>query len=267
MKRIAFPAALVVAALAFAGPVAVAPAKESSATSAATKKKSSTKKKTTKKKTAPKPKALLVCRRGCPYSSIQKAVDAAKAGATVRIKPGKYTEGVTVKDTQDNLKIVGLGTKPQEVVLEGKGAKRADGNPAQNGVFVDGADGVEMRNMTAQNFPANGFFVRNCDGYVMDHVIAGFNRAYGLYAFNCLGGRMTYSVGYGHGDSAFYVGQTPVQEKPKQTLISHSEAYENVLGYSGTNSKYVDHPAVRVLQQRCRRGPEHAAVGEVPARP
>jgi len=124
-------------------------------------------------------------------------------------------------------------------VLEGKGAKRADGNPAQNGVFVDGADNVEMRNMTAQNFPANGFFVRNCDGYVMDHVIAGYNRAYGLYAFNCLGGRMTYSEGYGHGDSAFYVGQTPPQDTPKTTLLSHLEAYENVLGYSGTNSRYV----------------------------
>ncbi|WP_372789780.1 right-handed parallel beta-helix repeat-containing protein [Paraconexibacter sp.] len=242
MKRIALPAALAAAVMALAGPVAFASAEGPAASSAAAKKKTTkkktTKKKTTKKKTT-KAKALLVCRRGCPYSSIQKAVDAAKPGATVRIKPGTYTEGVTVKDTQDKLKIVGLGTKPEEVVLEGKGAKRADGNPAQNGIFVDGADGVEMRNITAQNFPANGFFVRNCDDYVMDHLVAGFNRAYGLYAFNCIGGRMTYSVGYGHGDSAFYIGQTPVQEKPKQSLISHSEAYENVLGYSGTNSKYV----------------------------
>jgi hypothetical protein len=51
---------------------------------------------------------------------------------------------------------------------------------------------------------------------------------------------MTYSEGYGHGDSAFYVGQTPTQETPVTTYLDHLTAYENVLGYSGTNSKYVD---------------------------
>ena len=70
-------------------------------------------------------------------------------------------------------------------------------------------------------------------------MIASFNRAYGIFAFNCIGGRMTKSVGFGHGDSAFYVGQTPDQENPKWTKLDHIEAYENVLGYSGTNSKYV----------------------------
>lgn len=235
MQRSIWIATLSALALTAAGPVAGA----SAASGAPTATSAATKKKTTKKKTTKKRKPLLVCRRGCPYKSIQTAVNDARPGATVRIKPGTYTEGVDVKADKDGLKIVGLGTKPEEVVLEGKGAKRPDGNPAQNGIFVDGADNVEMRNMTAQNFPANGFFVRNCDGYVMDRLIAGYNRAYGLYAFNCVGGRMTYSEGYGHGDSAFYVGQTPVQEKPKQTLLSHLEAYENVLGYSGTNSKYV----------------------------
>lgn len=201
-------------------------------------KKTTTQKKTVKKA---KKKALLVCRRGCPYSSIQKAVNAAKKGNTVRIKPGTYVEGVILTGhSKDGIKLVGLGLTPKDTVLEGKGAKAPDGNPAQNGVFVDGADNVEMRNLTAQNYPANGFFVRNCNGYVMDHDIAAFNRAYGLYAFNCIGGRMSYSVGYGHGDSAFYVGQTPLQDHPVKTLLDHNEAYLNVLGYSGTNSKYVD---------------------------
>lgn len=200
--------------------------------------KTTTHKKTTKKAKA---KALVVCRRGCPYSSIQKAVNAAKKNSTISIKPGTYVEGVILTGhAKDGIKLIGLGLTPKDVVLEGHGAKAADGNPAQNGVFVDGADNVTMKNMTAQNYPANGFFVRNCHGYLMDHDIAGFNRAYGLYAFNCIGGRITYSVGYGHGDSAIYVGQTPIQDNPEKTLIDHDEAYENVLGYSGTNSKYID---------------------------
>jgi hypothetical protein len=186
-------------------------------------------------------KKLEVCRRGCDFSSIQKAVDRAAKGATIRVRPGTYVEGVIVKgSSKDRLKLVGTGKKPAKVVLQGKGAKDKEGNPAQNGVFVDGADGVVMRNMTAKNYPANGFFVRNCDGYLMDRVVAGFNRAYGLYAFNCVGGRMTRSTGYGHGDSAFYVGQTPPQDDPKRTSLDHLVAYENVLGFSGTNSRYVD---------------------------
>jgi hypothetical protein len=222
-----------ITALACATITAMAP----QAATAAPKASSAAAKQAAKKKKKP----LIVCRRGCPYSSLQKAVNDAPKNATITVKPGRNVEGVDVKGhAKDGLKIVGGGTKPEQVVLEGKGAKRLDGNPAQNGVFVDGADNVVMRNMTARNFPANGFFVRNCTGYLMDHLIAGFNRAYGLYAFNCIGGRMTYSVGYGHGDSAFYVGQTPPQEKPVTTLLDHLEGYENVLGYSGTNSKYID---------------------------
>ena len=220
------PILLLVAATAATAMPAVAVAKAPSQAAAAKKKK--------------KKKTVTVCRRGCKFSSIQKAVNKVAKGGTVKVKPGTYVEGVVVKGhKKDNLKIVGTGKTAKKVVLEGKGAK-TDGNPAQNGIFVDGADNVTMRNMTARNYPANGFFVRNCDGYLMDDVIAAFNRAYGLYAFNCVGGRMTDSTGYGHGDSAFYVGQTPVQSKPKTTRLDHLVAYENVLGYSGTNSKYID---------------------------
>lgn len=188
-------------------------------------------------------KALVVCRRGCEFKSIQKAVDRAKKGGTVRVQPGTYVEGVTVKGhKKDGLKLIGTGKSAKKVVLQGKGAKDSEGNPASNGIFVDGADGVVMRNMTAKNYAGNGFFARNCDGFLMKNVIAAFNRSYGLYAFNCVGGRMTHSTGYGHGDSAFYIGQTPPQKKPnrKRTSLDHLIAYENVLGYSGTNSRYVD---------------------------
>ncbi len=189
---------------------------------------------------AKKPKTVTVCRRGCAYSTVQKAVDAVRKGGTVKVRPGTYVEGVVVKGRKkDGITITGTAA-PRKVVLQGKGAKDADGNPAQNGVFVDGADGVTLRRMTAKNYPANGFFVRNCDGYTMTRLVVAYNRAYGLYAFNCKGGRMTHSTGYGHGDSAFYVGQTPPQSKPKRTKLDHLTAYLNVLGYSGTNSKYVD---------------------------
>ena len=73
----------------------------------------------------------------------------------------------------------------------------------------------------------------------MKNLIAGFDHAYGMFTFECIGGRMTQSTGYGNGDSAFYIGGTPFQKKPVWSSVDHDTAYENVLGYSGTNSKYV----------------------------
>ena len=75
-----------------------------------------------------------------------------------------------------------------------------------------------------------------CHGYLMKNLVAAFNRSYGLFAKSCTGGRMTQSVGYGQGDSAYYIGETPPQAKPQWTSLDHLKGYENVLGYSGTNS-------------------------------
>jgi hypothetical protein len=190
---------------------------------------------------------VVVCKHGCDYRTIQDAVDHTGKNATIDVKPGKYVEGVIVKGHKhDGLTIEGTNKKkPKKVILEGKNAKDDQGNLAQNAIEGINVDGLRMLNMWGRNYAANGFFIRGtkkgqCNDYLMKNLVASFNRAYGLFAFGCIGGRMTKSVGYGHGDSAFYVGATPVQKKPKTTSLDHLEGYENVLGYSGTNSKYID---------------------------
>jgi hypothetical protein len=50
---------------------------------------------------------------------------------------------------------------------------------------------------------------------------------------------MQNSVGFGQGDSAYYVGETPFQDKPKKTILKNLDGHENVLGFSGTNAKFV----------------------------
>jgi parallel beta-helix repeat protein len=211
------------------------------------------------------------CKHGCRYRTIQKAVDAAgsfkfkspKAKVVVAIRPGKYVEGVVVDGTERRMDFEGLtieGTKKdrKRVILEGKNAKGELG-AAQNGIEVISVDGVVLRNMWARNFQSNGFFVhasreegQHCVGYTMDNLLASGNRSYGLFAKNCFGGKMVNSAGYHQGDSGFYVGETPCdkrnwnvyknepcQRKPQWTLLKNDRSYENVLGYSGTNSKYV----------------------------
>jgi len=190
---------------------------------------------------AKKGKTLEVCQHGCKYRTIQDAVDKAKKNYTIEVQKGTYREGVAFSGHRyDGLTITGVGKKAEKkVILQGKRAKDPEGQPANNGIEAIGADGVRVMNMTVKNYLANGVHFVDCDGYLAKNVIAAFNRSYGIFSFNCIGGRMTKSVGYGQGDSAFYVGATPEQAKPKWTKLDHLEAYENVLGYSGTNSKYV----------------------------
>jgi hypothetical protein len=229
------------------------------------------------KKKQQKTKVFEVCKHGCKFGTIQKGVNAAgsfkakkknkKVKAIVAIKPGKYVEGVVVDGTLkkknfDDLVIEGTKKSRKKVVLEGKNAKGELG-AAQNGIEAVSVDGLVLKNMWARNYQSNGFFIhasneegQHCDGYTMDNLLASDNRSYGLFAKNCFGGKMINSAGYHQGDSAFYVGETPCdsktwtnhgivpppkpcQKKPKWTVLRNDRSYENVLGYSGTNSKYV----------------------------
>jgi hypothetical protein len=195
---------------------------------------------------AKKGETVVVCKHGCDYRTIQDAVDNTGKKATIQVKPGKYVEGVIVKGHRhDGLTIEGTKKNPKKVILDGKNAKDDQGNLAQNAVEGINVDGLRVLNMWVRNYAANGIFIRGtkqgaCVDYLMKNLRASFNRAYGLFAFGCIGGRMTKSVGYGHGDSAFYVGATPPQKNPKTTSLDHLQGYENVLGFSGTNSKYMD---------------------------
>ena len=187
-----------------------------------------------------------VCKHGCKYSSVQKAIDNVKKGkkSIVKIMPGTYHEGVILGGHKYD-KLIITGTKsPKKTVLNGKNA-RIQGQPAQNAIDAVNVDGLKMKKLWAKNFPTNGFFVHadpgdHCHGFAMVKDWASFNGSYGLFAKHCTGGKITHSKGWGHGDSAIYIGETPPQRNPKWTDISHDKAYENVLGYSGTNSKYVD---------------------------
>ena len=192
-----------------------------------------------------------VCKHGCDYRTIQDAVDDTGKKAVINVEPGTYREGVAHRGLQARRD---HDPGHQEGRQEGRPpgqARQGPERPARPGRARDfqGVDGARVLNLTVKNYLANGIhFVGPdvgkdkgpCNGYLAKNVIASFNRAYGIFAFNCIGGRMTKSVGFGHGDSAFYVGATPPQANPKSTKLDHLEAYENVLGYSGTNSKYVE---------------------------
>jgi hypothetical protein len=206
-------------------------------------------------------KTYEVCKHGCKYSKIQKAIDAVKHGSKsiVAIDPGTYSEGVIVDGHKyDGLTIKGTGKKPNQVILDGKHAVISGpggSGKAQNGVEGENVNKLKVLNLWVRNFEANGVFIHadpskgneTCHGFTMKNDWASFNKSYGLFAKHCIGGSITHGKEWGHGDSGIYIGETPPQgnpvkagAKPKWTDISHNVMFKNVLGYSGTNSKYVD---------------------------
>ena len=201
-----------------------------------------------------KDKALVVCKHGCKYRTIQKAVD--KAGKTkkkddvIKVKPGKYVEGVQVLGKKyKGLTIMGTNKNARKTILEGKNAQLPGGvGVANNGIEIADAKDVTVKNMWVRNFATNGVFWHDtntddnkttCQDAIAKNVDVSFNRSYGLFMFGCEGGSFNKSEGWGHGDSAYYIGATPFQDEPADDVLKNLDRYENVLGYSGTNSKYM----------------------------
>ena len=184
-------------------------------------------------------RTLKVCKQGkrC-FKTIQKAVDAARAGDTVKVANGRYREGVKVSGRKKAfLKLVGNPRNPEAVVIDSKGVR---GARAQNGVFVNGANNVTVNGFTARNYKGNGFFVVNVTGYNLTNLRAeGPKGVYGVYAFNSKGGKITNSVGFYNKDAGFYIGQTPPQTRPRRTIVRNIRSWGNALGWSGTNMRYV----------------------------
>jgi hypothetical protein len=180
-------------------------------------------------------RTLRVCKKGhkC-FPRIQDAVNEARAGDTIRVANGTYREGVVIKgNAKRYIKLIGNPAHPEKVLLQAKRQKKA------NGVLINGADHVTVNGFTARNYKANGFFVTNSNGYTFTNLRAFLVGVYGMYAFNTTGGVMSNSVAAWNNDSGFYIGETPPQAKPKRSIVRNVESYGNVLGFSGTNMRYV----------------------------
>ncbi|MCX6370936.1 MAG: right-handed parallel beta-helix repeat-containing protein [Solirubrobacterales bacterium] len=186
---------------------------------------------------------LKVCAKGGQYKTIQAAVKAARSGDTIKICDGTYKEAATTTQAvqiegavKNRIKLVGNVKDPSKVVIDAAGKL--------NGIIINSANDVTLQGMTAKNYFGNGFFAVNVNGYVMDHLRAfggaktGDN-SYGLYAFNSIGVTMTNDEAYYNTDAGFYIGQTPVQVKPKTTIVKNVSSWGNILGWSGTNMRYV----------------------------
>jgi plastocyanin len=154
-------------------------------------------------------------------TTIQSAVDRAAPGDLVLVSPGVYHESVTIGT--DGIVLRGLDRN--RTILDGD-FKR------ENGVFVVGADGVAVENLTARNFTGNGFFWNGVLGYRASYLTAYRNGDYGIYAYDSQWGQFDHSYASGSPDSGFYIGQC----NPCHAVITDVVSEYNQVGYSGSNS-------------------------------
>jgi plastocyanin len=155
------------------------------------------------------------------FPTIQKAVNAAHPGATVKIKPGTYHEAVTVKTPHLTIR----GVDRFRTILNGH-------DKMGNGFLIDHANNVRVTNLTVRNYKANGVFFHGVNGYKADHVDAIKDRTYGIYAFDSYNGVFKYDFAWGSGDGGFYIGEC----LGCGGLIDRVVSKYNYLGYSGTNA-------------------------------
>ncbi len=148
-------------------------------------------------------------------------------------------------DQKCDLQIEGMGRSARDVLVEGDRIK-------EDVIRADRADGLQIRNLTAEEGAFNNIDVVETNGFQVVKLVTRYGQNYGVLTFTSDNGRYRNVEAYGNGDSGIYPGSGPEGGcKRFGIVIDDVRSYGNVLGYSGTagngtlvkNSKFHDNAA------------------------
>ena len=166
-----------------------------------------------------------------PGESIQAAIDAAGPGDTVRVAAGEFRENLTI--TTEGLTLRGAGSGNHGTLLTPaptpKPSECTDPSPNVNGICVDEANHVTVKDLTVAGFPSTGIYAYEAEDFTVARVRARDNQGYGIAGFELSGVRFLDSVATGNHAPGIYVGDSP----DAQALIRGNTATSNGVGGEG----------------------------------
>src|SRR5215469_8427468 len=172
-----------------------------------------------------------------PRQSIQQAVDNAKPGTTIVLRPGVYHQMVLIR--KDKITLRGSGARRTVI----KPPRHATSNPCtmafgETGICIVAKKvgptgkvfktvrGDTISNLSVVGFHSSGVFGYGTVGLTVRHVTAINDGDYGISRFNSTETRFTQDVAVGNHEAGFYVGDSPDAD----TVVRDDRAVGNQLG-------------------------------------
>jgi cytochrome c peroxidase len=156
-----------------------------------------------------------------PNVTIQSVIDTAQAGDTVEIQYGVYSEHVLID--LNNITLRGVPNASGEwPVLDGK-MQFADGITATGNNFT-------VEKLAIKNYQGNGVVVDGATGVILRDLSVDNASLYGVYPVHCTNVLIERVKATHVADAGIYVGQS------RDIVVRNSEAYENVAGFEIENS-------------------------------
>ncbi|WP_066939349.1 nitrous oxide reductase family maturation protein NosD [Streptomyces sp. NBRC 110611] len=167
--------------------------------------------------------------------SIQRAVDAARPGDTIKIRPGEYRENVVID--KSGLHLVGSG----KVVIRPPGTRARDACGAQSGsgICVVGRKDrpvrdVTLRGLTVEGFARNGIWASDTERLSVIDVAARKNGVWGIAQQKSTRGVIKGNDVTENGDAGVFVANTVTEEGGAPDLggtrIEHNRMWNNRIG-------------------------------------
>jgi hypothetical protein len=172
------------------------------------------------------PFRTLVVSRTRPHAlrSIQAAIDRARAGDRIRVARGTYRERVQIRGASKRwLRLVGDPRAPGRVVLDGAGRR-------DDGVLVDGADGVRIEGITVRRFAHDGVAVRDAARVTLTRLVATSNGGAGLRLARARGAQVRRSLAYLNAEAGITVRGGAAGVRPVRSFVREVTAWGNRAG-------------------------------------
>lgn len=174
-----------------------------------------------------------------PGQSIQKAVDKAAPGTTIRIEAGVYHQSVVIRT--DGITLSGAGDTAAGTILKPPAhipdtacgefgpvgicvlAKSLNGGPGGQPIPVSG---VTVAGLSVVGFPGEGVFGYGTSGLTVRNVTARNDGDYGISRFVSTKTVFVNDYATGNNEAGFYVGDSPHAD----TVLHNDRAWNNEFG-------------------------------------